>query len=108
MDPLFSNSVLNTNKINLPAIKSLDTPVQFLTGVGPHRASLLAKLNIHTIEDLLYFFPREHQDRHVQPIRNLRPGLKMAVKGEIISAGIKQIGATLGQAKALIQDASAS
>ena len=29
-----------------------------LRGVGPKKAAALKKLNIHTLEDLLFFFPR--------------------------------------------------
>lgn len=37
--------------------------VQYVKGVGPKRAKKLKRLNIHTIEDLLYFVPREYEDR---------------------------------------------
>ena len=36
---------------------SLDTSIQYLTGVGPKRAALYQKLDIHTVRDLLYIFP---------------------------------------------------
>ncbi len=42
--------------------KQLTQPVQFLKGVGPHRAELLEKLGIRTAADLLFFFPRKYQD----------------------------------------------
>ena len=41
---------------------SLDTNIQFLTGVGPKRAALYQKLDIFTIRDLLYYFPRSYID----------------------------------------------
>lgn len=34
-----------------------------LKGVGKKRSEILEKLNIRTIEDLLYFFPRRYEDR---------------------------------------------
>ncbi len=37
--------------------------VQYLSGVGEHRAHLLAKLNIHTIGDLIESFPRAYINR---------------------------------------------
>ncbi|NLW23152.1 MAG: ATP-dependent DNA helicase RecG [Tissierellia bacterium] len=37
--------------------------VQYIKGVGPKRAAKLKKLNIETVEDLLYYFPREYEDR---------------------------------------------
>src|SRR6476646_2192099 len=42
--------------------EQLATPVQFLKGVGPQRAELLAKLDLHYAADLLFFFPRAYQD----------------------------------------------
>lgn len=42
----------------------LQTPIEFLKGVGQARADLLKKeLNIFTFEDLLYFYPYRHIDR---------------------------------------------
>lgn len=40
----------------------LATPLQFLKGVGPQRAELLAKLDLHAVRDVLFFFPRDYQD----------------------------------------------
>lgn len=41
---------------------ALDTNIQYLSGVGPKRAALYHKLDIHTIRDLLYYFPRAYID----------------------------------------------
>ncbi len=42
----------------------LDTPIEFLKGVGPKRAELLKKeLNVHTFRDLLYYYPFRYVDR---------------------------------------------
>ncbi len=42
---------------------NLSDDVKFIKGVGPKRASALARLNIRTVEDLITFFPRTYQDR---------------------------------------------
>jgi ATP-dependent DNA helicase RecG len=42
---------------------TLDNSVQFLPGVGPARAADFARLNVHTIRDLLFTFPRDVSDR---------------------------------------------
>lgn len=34
-----------------------------IKGIGPKKQELLAKLRIHTVEDLLHFFPRKYEDR---------------------------------------------
>ena len=42
---------------------ALDTPLQFLKGVGPKRALGLAHADLHTVADLLFYFPRRYLDR---------------------------------------------
>lgn len=37
--------------------------IQYLKGVGEKRAAIFRKKGINTVEDLLYFFPRTHEDR---------------------------------------------
>lgn len=41
----------------------LNKPVQYIKGVGPNRVSLLNRLGIENLGDLISFFPREHEDR---------------------------------------------
>ena len=43
----------------------LDTPVQYVRGCGPRRAALLAKLDLHTVRDLLFLLPRDALDLSV-------------------------------------------
>jgi ATP-dependent DNA helicase RecG len=40
-----------------------DTPLQFVKGVGPRRASALSRAGLNTVEDLLYLFPFRYEDR---------------------------------------------
>ena len=42
--------------------RKLVEPVQFVRGVGQHRAQLLEKLGIRTASDLLFHFPRKYED----------------------------------------------
>ncbi|MDY0302781.1 MAG: ATP-dependent DNA helicase RecG [Candidatus Moranbacteria bacterium] len=43
---------------------NLNSDIMYLMGVGPKRAELLkAELNIHTLKDLLYYFPFKYVDR---------------------------------------------
>ena len=63
----------------------LDTPVQYLKGAGPKVAKLLKKLGIDTIEDLIYFFPRDYEDRtRIKPIRELVPASFDVIRGGIV------------------------
>src|SRR3972149_1062494 len=50
-----------------------DESLQYLHGVGPKRAAILASLGIRTIHDLFYYFPRNYLDRsHITKIKDLR------------------------------------
>ena len=43
---------------------NLQTPIDYLKGVGPNRAELLRKeLGIHTYQDLINLFPNRYMDR---------------------------------------------
>lgn len=67
----------------MPTAK-LDTPVQYLKGVGPKLAKKFNKLDVRTIEDLIYYFPRDYEDRSVAtPIGELEPGTNVIIKGEV-------------------------
>jgi ATP-dependent DNA helicase RecG len=62
----------------------LKTPLQYLKGVGPERAKLLARLNLHTAQDTLFFFPRTYEDTtSVVPIAQLVPDTLTSVKGVV-------------------------
>jgi len=78
----------------LMAELSLDTPVQYVKRVGPTRAAQLAELGIHTVEDLLTYFPRRFNlRRQVQPLLSLRGDEETAtVAGEVISTNYHAYG----------------
>ncbi len=49
-------------------------PIQYIKGVGEKRASLLEKLGIETLYDLVHFYPRAHLDfTSLTPISKLIP-----------------------------------
>ena len=41
----------------------LDTPVQYVKGIGPRLAEILASKDIHTVDDLLHYLPFRYEDR---------------------------------------------
>jgi ATP-dependent DNA helicase RecG len=68
----------------------LDTPLQYLKGVGPRRAADLQRVGLATVEDLLYRFPIRYEDRGTfQTIASLKPGAAASVVGEVVSSGIR-------------------
>lgn len=55
--------------------------IQYIKGVGPKRAAKLKKLNIYSIEDLLYFIPREYEDRaNFKLISQCKEGEKVSLR----------------------------
>ncbi|MHC4561810.1 MAG: ATP-dependent DNA helicase RecG [Planctomycetota bacterium] len=74
----------------------LDTPVQYVKGVGPTRAEQLAQLGIATVSDLLLYFPRRFDlRRQAQPINSLRGDEPAAtIAGEVIGVEDRPYGKT--------------
>src|ERR671913_625980 len=68
----------------------LQTPLQFMKGVGPRRAADLQRVGLATVEDFLYRFPIRYEDRgSFQTIASLRPGVPATIVGEIIGCGLR-------------------
>ena len=61
------------------------TSVQYLKGVGPAKADLLAKLDVRTVGDLIFHFPRSYDDlTNVKPMDQIEAGVLQTVKGEVV------------------------
>ena len=74
----------------MSAADYLQTPLQFLKGVGPKRAADLQRVGLVTVEDLLYRFPLRYEDRgRLQPIASLKPGQQVAIAGRIQSSRLR-------------------
>jgi ATP-dependent DNA helicase RecG len=70
---------------------ALAEPVTSLRGVGSERAALLARLEIHTLEDLLLHKPRRYEDRRrFRAIADLEPGEVTTVRGVVSAMGVKR------------------
>jgi ATP-dependent DNA helicase RecG len=73
-------------------VSNLEQGVQFLKGVGPARAELLAKLGIRTVGDLLFHFPRSYDDlTNVRPMDNIEAGVLQTVQGEVVEIEGKEL-----------------
>ena len=68
----------------------LDTPLQFVKGVGPKRSKALGNEGVLTVQDLLYYFPRRHLDRTtVTAIRDLQKDELVTVVGSVEAGGLR-------------------
>lgn len=74
-------------------ILKLNTPIQYVFGVGPKRAKLFNKLGVYTMKDLLEYYPR---DWIFQPdvikIDEMQFGENVAVIGKIKSVDYQNYG----------------
>src|SRR6266478_8591872 len=67
------------------AAPDLRTPLQFIKGVGPQRASQLERKGLRTVEDALFFVPLRHEDRtRLTPFQSLVPGQAATCSGTIV------------------------
>ncbi len=64
-------------------------PLSTLTGVGASQAAKLAKIGLHTIQDLLLHLPLRYEDRtQLYAINDLLPGIWATVEGDVLHTDI--------------------
>jgi ATP-dependent DNA helicase RecG len=65
-------------------VLAIDTPVQFIKGIGPRIAESLAEKGVATAEDLLYHLPFRYEDRaNPRTLHELVAGETASVIGEV-------------------------
>ena len=67
----------------------LQTPVQYIKGIGPKRSEDLSSRNIFTVEDLLYNLPYRYEDRsRFKQVKELQPGERTSILVEVLTSGL--------------------
>jgi ATP-dependent DNA helicase RecG len=61
----------------------MQTPVSELHGIGEERAKALAGLGIHTIGDLLEYFPSRYEDYRVRDLTEVKDGERVTLAGTV-------------------------
>jgi len=65
------------------------TPVQFVKGIGPRIAEVLAAKGIQTVDDLLHYLPFRYEDRlNPRSVAELRAGEMATVIAEVRNSGL--------------------
>jgi len=65
------------------------TPVQFVKGIGPRLAEILAAKGIQTVDDLLHYLPFRYEDRlNPRSVAELRAGEMATVIAEVRNSGL--------------------
>lgn len=89
---------------------ALDDAITVLDGVGPKNAERLQKLGIHNLRDMLYHFPRRHDDySQLLPIRKLKYGQDVTVIGTVRSKALRSVNKGKTKiAEAVVDDGTAA
>ena len=68
------------------AHEDLNAPTTIVRGIGPKQSVLLEKLNLYTIEDMIYYFPRRYDDySELRLIKDLKFGEEVTILAYIKS-----------------------
>ncbi|MBR6444642.1 MAG: ATP-dependent DNA helicase RecG [Firmicutes bacterium] len=67
----------------------LSDTVDTISGVGPKKQQALSRMGIETMQDLLYLFPREYQDRSTcSRISGLTDGISVLIRGRVMLSSL--------------------
>src|SRR5712672_2474382 len=67
----------------------MSTPVQYVKGIGPRLAEILAAKGLKTVDDLLHYLPFRYEDRlNPRSVAELRPGEMATVIAEVRNSGL--------------------
>jgi len=92
---------MDKNTITPSSVKNIipiEQPISVLRGVGGAFQKKLIKLNIHTVQDLLFHLPKRYEDRtKITPIASIRPYDTAVFEGEVAESAI-----TFGKRRSLL------
>jgi len=81
--PRHARPVIDMNEA-VDVIRGLNASVERIKGIGPKQVELLARLNIRTINDLLFYFPSRYDDyTQMQTINRLQAKMRANVIGTV-------------------------
>lgn len=85
----------------------LDSPLAVIRGVGAQIAEKFSVLDVNTIQDLLYFFPRRYEDfSNIMPVAEIIPG-KVTLQARIESVASRYVRRGLHITEAVLMDSTA-
>jgi len=62
--------------------------LQYVKGVGPRRVKQLENIGIHTLEDLLRYFPRKYEIRIKRRIEDLKDNELVSISGKVVGSQV--------------------
>ncbi|MGH7142979.1 MAG: ATP-dependent DNA helicase RecG [Planctomycetota bacterium] len=97
---------------NLPRRRGGDDPlereIQYVKGVGPYRYTLLKKLGLNNVRDVLFYFPRRFEDRTAfTRLIDLKPAERATAIGRLIDLRTHPLRGGRTLVKGLLSDGTA-
>ena len=84
---------------------SVDSPVERLKGVDTKTSARLRRLGVSSIRDLLYLFPRRHNDfTKISKVSKLEPGEEQTIVATVWEARETSLGRRLKATEAVVSD----
>ena len=85
-------------------MSSLDTSLDQIKGVGEKTYDQLSLAGLRTVRDLIYFYPRTHEDYStIQPIAGIRPG-KVSIRGRFQQVNTRRVRRGMSVTEAVLVD----
>jgi ATP-dependent DNA helicase RecG len=86
---------------------TLQSPLEFVKGVGPQTAKRFAEAGLNTVADILNYFPRRYDDfSNIIPIATIQPG-NITIKATVESVAGRYVRRGLHITEAVLDDGSA-
>jgi len=89
---------------------ALDAPITVIKGIGSRYAKTLKRLDLNTLGDMLYHFPRRYDDySQMKPINRLKFGEEVTIIGTVKNVHVRSVrGGKMKLSEAVISDGSGS
>lgn len=85
-------------------MSTLDTPLSDIKGVGDKTYDQFSLAGLRTVRDLIYFYPRTHEDYSlIQPIAGIRPG-KVSIRGRFQQVNTRRVRRGMSVTEAVLVD----
>lgn len=76
----------------LPESSNGSTSIKYAKGVGEARAKILKSFGINNLEDLLWWLPRDYEDRRrILPLSGIQNEVKVTFKARLLSYSVKKV-----------------
>lgn len=73
-------------------VSSLNFDIKYAKGVGERRAKILKKLGIETVKDLLWWLPRDYEDRRrIVPLSSIVADRKVTIRAKLQNFSVKKV-----------------